>query len=748
MLGVAESTTLADTPSERHLSRVLLDGKIRARTIRPGDVSRRALIDKARASSGRIVCVTAPAGYGKSTLLAEWAAAEDRTVAWASFDRFDSDPTAMLSLLATACAPLSPRAAEVVSQMGGLGTSILGRAAPMLAALLTGAHQPFVIFIDDTHVADSLACHDALEVVLAGVPEGSQAVLASRHEQPYLARLRAVAAVHEIGADDLRIDPAGARSIFAGAQAEVAEADLDGVVDRCEGWPAGLYLCAVAVRAGADVRTVTGTERFVADYLYRECLGALPEDLREFLRRTAVLEQLSAPLCDAVLGRDGSQALLRRLESQNLFLVPLDGGRQWFRYHMLFRDFLLTELDRVEPGEAAELHRRAADWFRSRDAPQEAVEHLLVAGDLEPAAELIGALALPMYQRGRVAVVERWLGELGPAVVDASPELAVLAAWTAILQGKSPASEQRLTVLNRLEPSGTPEEIVGFESARAMVRAAMCVGGPNRVLDDARYAVANEPEWSPWRDQALHLLGSAWLLVGETAAARDAFLRSSACAQAMGNADSVILSEAELAILALEDGLWKEAEGHADRAVRTIDQSHLEGYPTTALALAVRTRIAIRRAERPAADRFFARAMRARVHCTHVLPYLAMRARLQLAKAFAAMGDRSGALHMMREIDDLRLRRPNVGVLAQEIDEFRARIVGGSGSSASVPLTPAELRLLPYLQTHLTIADIGKRLFVTRNTVSTQVQSIYRKLEVTTRAGAIERAVEYGLLGE
>nr|WP_281496909.1 LuxR C-terminal-related transcriptional regulator [Ornithinimicrobium sp. F0845] len=276
----------------------------------------------------------------------------------------------------------------------------------------------------------------------------------------------------------------------------------------------------------------------------------------------------------------------------------------------------------------------------------------------------------------------------------------------------------------------------------------MCVDGPERVLVDAQYAVANEPDWSPWRDQALHLLGSAWLLVGDTAAAREAFAASSAYALEMGNTDSVLLSEAELAILAIDEGRWVDAESHAHIAVRAIDDKHMEGYPTTALALAVSARIALRRGDTTAGERFLARAMRARVHCTHVLPYLAMRVRLQLAKAFGGLDDRAAAQHLLREIDELRARRPHIGVLAEEIDRFRAKLGEKAGGVASVPLTPAELRLLPYLQTHLTIAEIGQRLYISRNTVSTEVGSIYRKLGVTTRGAAVDRAIECGLLGE
>jgi LuxR family maltose regulon positive regulatory protein len=744
---VAEPTREADRES-RSLSGTLLEGKLAIRPVRRGAVSRRALIERARASDARVVGVTAPAGFGKSTLLSEWAAVDDRMIAWATIDRFDDDPAALLTLLATASAEFSPSAGIVASEMRGLATTVLGRSAPMLAAALSRASEPFLLVIDDIHSAASDECHDALEVVLAGVPSGSQVVLASRAEQPYFARLRIDVPTLEIGTDELRLDGDAARVIFAEHDVEVDDDGVGVAVERCEGWPTGLVLYALAVKAGADVLTVGGDERFVAEYLYHECLAGLPPELQDFLRRTAVLDELSAELCDAMLDRDDSGELLRRIEALNLFLIPLDRRELWFRYHALFREFLLADLRLREHGIVSGLHVRAAEWLEGERMLDPAVEHLLAAGEVERAGELVAELALPTYQRGEVAVVERWLDGLGDAVIEASPALAVIAAWAAILQGKSPASERWAAALDRFDLEGAPEEDrAAFESARAMVRAAMCAQGWESALADARLAAAYEPAWSPWRDQALHLLGSGLLLAGDRAGARDAFVEASESGAQAGNADSVLLSEAELAILSMDDGDWSAADAHAHAAVRAVDDNHMEGYPTTALALAVSARLAQRRGDAAATDRFLVRAMRARVHCTHVLPFLAMRTRLQIAGVLVGLGDRTAARHMLREIDDLLARYPDMGTLADEIARFRSRLDDAAMSRASIPLTPAELRLLPYLQTHLTIAEIGQRLFISRNTVSSEVGSIYRKLGVTTRGAAVERAIEMGLLG-
>ena len=334
-------TALVD---ERLLDERLLDSKLTPPVLRPGLVSRVALIETARSSDCRVVGVTAPAGYGKSTLLAQWAGCEDRRVAWVSLDRFDDDPAALLALLATAYARILPDGSELLADVG-FGVSVLGRAAPRLASAFTASPVPFVMMLDDLHELQSAACHDVLSVVISGVPRGSQLIAASRFEQPHIPRLRASGDALDFGMSDLALDPAGAEQIFAGAQVALTSEQASAVTERTEGWPVGLYLAAlVASDDSGMAATISGDDRYVSDYLYRESLSQLPESDQRFLRRTAVLDQLCAPLCETVLGEPGAQRQLRRLEASNSFLIPLDRRREWYRYHGLFREFLLGEL--------------------------------------------------------------------------------------------------------------------------------------------------------------------------------------------------------------------------------------------------------------------------------------------------------------------------------------------------------------------------------------------------------------------
>ena len=562
-------TALVD---ERLLDERLLDSKLTPPVLRPGLVSRVALIETARSSDCRVVGVTAPAGYGKSTLLAQWAGCEDRRVAWVSLDRFDDDPAALLALLATAYARILPDGSELLAAVG-FGVSVLGRAAPRLASALTASPVPFVMMLDDLHELQSAACHDVLSIVISGVPRGSQLIAASRFEQPHIPRLRASGDALDFGMSDLALDPAGAEQIFAGAHVALTSEQASAVTERTEGWPVGLYLAALVASDNRGMAAaISGDDRYVSDYLYRESLSQLPESDQRFLRRTAVLDQLCAPLCETVLGEPGAQRQLRRFEASNSFLIPLDRRREWYRYHGLFREFLLGELRTVEPDVIAELHLRAADWYESNGSLVPALEHLSSTTEQARRAQLVAQLLLPTYQAGQIATVERWLSMLGDSAIEAYPPLAVLAGWLSLLTGQTAAAERWAAMLDTLSFDLTPlDGSASFDSSRAMFRAAFCSAGPEHMMSDASFAVAQEPPESPWLNTAVYLLAEAHLLTGDVDQAAALFDQASTLATAMSNADIVVLSGAEIAILEMDRGRWTaaaerdEPRAHHDR---------------------------------------------------------------------------------------------------------------------------------------------------------------------------------------
>ena len=741
----------AMAPQVVELDELLLDAKVSVPQPRPGAVSRTELVETARASECRVVGVTAPAGYGKSTLLVQWARAEDRRVAWVSLDRLDDDPAVLLTLLASAYVKAVSGDPDLIADVGGVGMSVLGRAAPRLAGVLRTSPMPFVLMLDDLHELQSSACHDLLSVVISGIPHGSQLVATSRFEQPHLPRLRSSGEAFEFVASDLALDVAGARKIFSQAQINMTVEQAAEVTDRTEGWPVGLYLAALIARdSNGEAMTISGEDRYVADYLYRESLGRLPEETQRFLRWTAVLDRFSASLCDAVLDEPGAQQRLRALEGESMFLIPLDRHRKWYRYHSLFREFLLGELRRVEPEVMTKLNVRAADWYESNGYPAMAVEHLLNSTERDRCVQLVAALTLPTYQAGQMSTVMRWLATLGDGAIESYPPLAVLAGWMTALSGHTTEAQRWAAFIDSASFEATPVDgTASFESSRAMLRGFMCPGGPGQVTSDATLAMAQEPPWSLWRDIAVGLRGEAHLLEGEDDKAAALFAESTVLAAESGNADSLILSESELALLAMDDGRWSAAAEHLQLALDTVDERRMYDYPPSLLAFAGAARLSVHRGDLKEANRRLTQAMRARPVCTFALPYLAVRVRLHLAQVYLSLAERTTARHLLREIDDILVRRPALGVLVDQVSEFRRILTSTAqmGATGGSPLSPAELRLLPYLQTHLTIGEIGERLFVSRNTVSSEIASIYRKLGASSRSEAVDQATMLGLLG-
>ena len=737
-------------PLAARLEAVLLGAKLEVPHPRSGAVSRAGLIETARAGGTRVVGITAPAGYGKSTLLAQWAAVEDRRVGWVSLDRLDDDPSALLTLLASAFGHISGQPG-LLADVAGVGVSALGRAAPRLAAAFRTSSVPFVLFLDDLQELRSPACHDVLSVVVAGVPDGSQLVAASRSVQPHLPRLRATGDAVELVAGDLALDADGAEQIFAQARVDITPEAAAAVTARIEGWPVGLWLAAAIARDSAgEVLAITGDDRLVADYLYRESLAQLPERVQRFLRRTAILDQLCGPLCDALLDEPGGQAQLTSLEAMSVFLVPLDRRRDWYRYHGLFREFLLSELRRVEPDIIEKLHLRAADWYESHGSPSLALEHLLTTTERDRCVKLAAQLLRPTVQAGQLVTAQRWLVTLGPSGMQEYPPVAVLATWCAVLTGNTAEAQRWAAFVDTATFDLRPVDgTASFDSARAMLAALTCRNGPQQMAAAARSAVDEEPPWSAWRAVALVLSAESQLLLGEPDKAARLFTETASVAAQLGDVNSVILSHAELAVWAMDRGEWAEAGDHTELALTAVDAHRLHDYSLSVLAYAAAARLAVHRGDRKKADAQIAWAMRARPTCTFAMPWLAVRVRLQLAKVHAAIADPASARHLLLEIDDIVVHRPALGTLVDDLARLRATLTSDAHLTApgGTPLTPAELRLLPYLQTHLTFREIGERLFLSRNTIATQVGAIYRKLGVSSRSDAVQQATVIGLLG-
>jgi LuxR family transcriptional regulator, maltose regulon positive regulatory protein len=391
----------------------LVVAKLRRPSMRPGTVRRSLLIERlAQDGSPPIVSMVAPPGFGKTMLLSQWAEANGQAFAWVSVEELDNDPKVLLTYVAEALDAVERIDERVFDALASPGSSVPGVVVPRLGSAFSSMSSPVVLVLDDVHVLRNSECRAALSVLADHVPGGSRLVLASQTQPPLrIARLRAEGRILEIGPGDLSLTRHEAAALLRGAGLALGEDDVAKLHRRTEGWPAGLYLAALYLKEGGSLRAAvsfSGDDRLVSQYLESEFLASVPPQQRTFLTRTAVLERMCGPLCDAVLEQSGSAAVLADLERSNLLLVPLDRRGEWYRYHHLFGDMLLSELHRMEPDLMPVLQRRAGGWCLHNELPEEALEYTIAAGDADAAAGLVEQLAVLAWRQGRVATVQRW----------------------------------------------------------------------------------------------------------------------------------------------------------------------------------------------------------------------------------------------------------------------------------------------------------------------------------------------------
>jgi LuxR family maltose regulon positive regulatory protein len=718
--------------------------------LRPDGISRTALAELVAGSCPPVVALSAAAGYGKTALMADWDRRDPRPSAWVSFRGSDNHPMALLGRLATALDALYPVDRAVFDNLASGRGSILARIVPGLAMWMQTA-EPFVLFLDDLHVVHDRESRDALNLVVDHLPTGSTVVAACRGEVWLnLARRRAGGELLEIGARELAFDVDEAGELFGAAGFQLEPESVRQLHARTEGWPAGLCLAALALQDSPSptetLERFAGDDRFIADYLRSEILDEMPDRARRFLTRSAVLDQMCASLCDQTLDSDGSSFMLAWLERTNLFLVPLDHRREWYRSHRLFRELLLAELQEAEPDTVPEMHRRAADWYEANDRPDEAIEHARASGDAARAARLVAGRCPPFHLPEGSGRPDDWIGNFREAEIQHNPWLAVVAAWTSALTGRTVDAARWADVVERTSFAGPSPDHASFESARALLRGAMCPRGITAMVADAELADAQEAPWSDWRAAADLLLLWARQLSGDHAGA-DAAVEQLVEATQPRNAALLPVALTERSLRAVAQGDWTAAAADVAQARAAIAELGSHEHVLSALTFAASARLAIHDRDLLSAREYLGQAMRLRPQATWALPTFAVKLRIEMAEVTLALADPAGARSLLRELDEILRRRPDMGVLIPQVEHLRHRLAILPGGRVGVAtLSPAELRLLPYLQTHLTHQEIGHRLYVSLNTVRTQTQSVYRKLSVTSRAAAVEHACRIGLL--
>jgi LuxR family transcriptional regulator, maltose regulon positive regulatory protein len=693
---------------------------------REGFIQRSRLIAKLRNDPDvPLIAIIAPAGYGKTSLLWEWLAQEDHSPgAWVTLKARHNDPC------------------ELRRDVEG---------ALEEAEALDGA----ALVLDDLHELRHPDALLTLSELAEHLPAAVRLALASRTEPPLrLGRLRAQRAVCELRSEDLAMDHAEASGLLQVAGLELTDSEVESLRRRTEGWPAGLYLAALSLQdqpdLGAALNRFAGDDHVIVDYLRDEYLSELAPEAIRLLTRTAILPALHGALCDVLLGRSGSTALLEDLARGNLLLSPLDRSHEWHRCHGLLRDALLRELRREDPrGELTiELHRRASAWYAEHDDLDSSIQHAVAAGDARRVGELLWE-NLPHYlTQGRNPTVRRWLDRFSSAQIAAEPALAVVAAHSALAGGDIHMAEHwGLAAAGGLARAIVPPAVASLPAGVAIIEAAVSRHGVLPMARDAARAYELEPQDSPWRSLCCLLLGVSDHLAGDRALAREHL--EEGVHRSAADAPSVeALCLVQLATITAEEGDWQAGAALVDRAVSQVDSHSLAAYPTSALIFAVSAAVRSHIGHVDEGKRDLRRATRLLTLLGEFIPWYEAETRIALARAALQLADIRLARTLLAEASHLARRVPDATVFRAWLDEIWEQVdtAATSALSGSAALTMAELRILRFLPTHLSFREIGLRLHVSTNTVKTQAHAVYRKLSASSRSEAVARAAEIGLL--
>jgi LuxR family maltose regulon positive regulatory protein len=718
-------------------------------------VRRARLIERLKAITDdvNVLLITAGPGYGKSTLLGQWAAEDPRRFAIVHLEVSDRDPARLLRRIAAALHPIIALDDALWRSLSAGDASALALVPRLIKAMRAHA-EPVVIVLDDVHLIDGTPAGEVVVALGTTMPTGSHLAVASRsHPQLKLTRLRSQGRCAEFGARELAFAGDEASALLAATGVDLEPNTVHALVRQTEGWPAGLYLSALALRGRPDIpaeaTTILNGNVYILDYFRDEVFSRQSSETMRLLMHTAALDQLSGDLCDAVLDRTGSAAWLAEIERRNLFLIPQDGHRRWYRYHRLFAEMLLSELRRREPGEDLRLRRRAASWYEQQDEPRRAVDIALASGDKVLAGRLLNKYGQRFFNIGQIGLMRGWLEAFDDEGLLAYPPLAVTATWVWAMSGDASRAQQCLRFAERSTFDGPPSDgSSSFTSGVAMIRAAVAPLGIDRMTGDAQTALDLEPPGSPWHALASLLLGIAHVLNGADEAGVRSLERAAHLGRRQPSAASTALSQ--LSLLKAAAGDWTGAEDCADEARSLIERANLQDNMPTMLAYTARARVAVHHGRADLARRLVAVAMTYYVRpASAAFPWLAAQVALTLGRVLLDLGDVDAARLKVDEASRHLARLLTEGVLREQQRALAAELAD-HGSQPGLPnpmgLTEAELRVLQLLPTHLTLAEIGAKLYVSRNTIKAHAASIYHKLDTSTRAEAVQEATELGLL--
>lgn len=737
---------------------LLVEAKLAAPQPRADTIARprlSAALDAGEAAP--VTLVSAPAGYGKTTAVRAWCAARDISPAWVTLDAGDNDPTRLWTHVATAIDRLHPGVGrEALARLNRVGGSV----EDGIDALMNGIGvrgTGVVVVLDEADTATDAECLATIDHALSRLPPTVRLILISRSD-PILAlsRLRGRGTLLEVRADDLAFTlPEAHRLLVERTELELDPDEVSVLWRRTEGWPAALVFACSWLRSVPDpagaVRAFGGSHRFVVDYLTDEVLGSVDDEARSFLLSASVLRRFTPELCDGVLERSDSAAVLAKLERTNMFISRLEHGG-WFRVHSLFAEFAGSQLESREPGARAAIHGRAAAWLRGNGLLVEATEHAAAAGDHEAVAQILAENHLTWLRAGRARSLLRWVSTLPGEKLVEHPALAGAAATAALIIGRSTLLQRRYLRLVDRARTQHPERVDPYvEATVEMVRAASLEGGVGKAVAAGRRAVElAESEADEALVAALAGLARALFFAGELDEAWATALRAVEHPQAESRPGGQAVARVTLTLVALERQRLRAARTHAEKARALVggigsSRSWIGANASLALGVVLAEEGALAAAERELA--YAAHFLQDEVATVHHAWLLAVLAGIRCRRG--RLDEATTALRSARE-EIAELADP--GKVAMVIADVE-RELGEAASRASAgellePPTPAELAVLRLLVSDLTVREIGRTLFLSPNTIRSHTRALYRKLGASSRAEAVARAEALGLIEE
>jgi LuxR family transcriptional regulator, maltose regulon positive regulatory protein len=730
----------------------LVETKLRPPSVREQSIPRERLLERLRSGSGRaLTLVACPAGFGKSTLLAAWCAseAERKPVAWLTLDKGDNDPVVLWSHAIEAIRRANPDLARSASAPP-VAAPVVELVLPRLVNELADQGE-IILILDDFHRVSSEAARASMRWFIEHAPRGLHLILASRTEPTLpVANLRAHGELLELRAADLRFTCEEADAFLNGCLAlDLTAKDINRLVEKTEGWPAGLYLAALSLQSTSDrrafVRTFGASNRHVVDLLVTEVLEAHEPQTQELMLRTSILERLTGPLCDAVMDQSGSSATLLALSRSNLFLMPLDDEAGSYRFHSVFAQLLRMELDRRNPGLAQTLHRRAYAWHCEHGTVDEAIHHALAAEAYAEAVELIEAFWIRYANTWRYDTVLAWLRQLPDEQLTHEVHLLLIQAWVLSLSARKEEAAGTIAAIEQLGDLDEGPLRDGFRSAQAsltMLRAGFPWGDVGTQLEHARRAVEFEGPGSPWRPLASWAVGLGLYFSGDHDEADDWFAESVALAPASAQWLSGTSSLAYRSLIAGERGSVDQQRALADAAVR-FGREHGTEEAVGTVPLAAGLSLAARGMPAEALSLVEHGVALARVFGQ---PIQLAHALLSQASVLRAAGEHTAATDVITDARLVLETCPDPGVLAARLSNLERPVQIRRLPSGEADLSPREIGVLKLLRSDLSERDIGRELHVSHDTVHSHVRSIYRKLAVRSRTDALLRGRELGLL--